>query len=282
MSFYTDPWLYNCTANPADTPAEQQEQRTIIAATQRALDYATSRNVTLVAALGNEHTDLGHPTVDPTSPDFPPGTAKTRTVDNSCIDLPTEGHNVVGVSALGPTTTKADYSNYGIEQTDVSAPGGYFRDGLGTPSYRSVSNFVLSAYPEALARADGVLDPDGTPNDPFVVRDCQQGVCAYYQYLQGTSMAAPHAAGVAALIVSQRGVPDFRQGGLFLPSAVTVAMLKVTATRHDCPTPRLKSYVDVGRPPDWNALCEGNRAVNGFYGSGIVDALAAVTGRPRL
>ena len=40
MSYYIDPWLYNCANYPADSPAEQQQQRTIIAATQRALDYA--------------------------------------------------------------------------------------------------------------------------------------------------------------------------------------------------------------------------------------------------
>jgi subtilisin family serine protease len=282
MSFYIDPWLYNCPGNPADSSAERQEQRTIVAATQRALDYATSHNVTLVAALGNDHTDLGRPTVDTVSPDFPPGTEKTRTIDNSCLDLPVEGNNVVGVSALGPSTAKADYSNYGIEQTDVSAPGGYFRDGFGTASYRAATNLVLSAYPEALARESGELDPDGTPNDPFVVRDCQHGVCAYYQYLQGTSMASPHAAGVAALVVSQWGVPDVRRGGRFLPPPATVAVLEATATKHDCPNPRLQSYVETGRPPDWNALCVGNRVVNGFYGHGIVDALGAVTGRPRL
>jgi lantibiotic leader peptide-processing serine protease len=38
MSYYIDPWLYNCTANPADTPEQQMEQQTIIEATQRALD----------------------------------------------------------------------------------------------------------------------------------------------------------------------------------------------------------------------------------------------------
>ena len=31
MSFYVDPWLYNCTDNPADSPEAQAEQRTIIA-----------------------------------------------------------------------------------------------------------------------------------------------------------------------------------------------------------------------------------------------------------
>lgn len=282
MSFFTDPWLYNCPDNPADTPAEQQEQRTIMAATQRALDYANSRNVTLVAALGNENTDLGHPTADSTSPDFPPGAEKTRSVDNSCLNLPTEGHNVVGVSALGPSTAKADFSNYGTEQIEVSAPGGFFRDGLGTPNYRSVSNLILSAYPESVARAVGDLDADGAPNNPFVVRDCQNGVCAYYQYLQGTSMAAPHAVGVAALVVSQYGVRDPRQPGLFFPAPQTAALLERTATRHDCPSPRLKSYADIGRDSSYDALCEGNRAFNGFYGYGIVDALGAVTGRPRL
>jgi subtilisin family serine protease len=40
MSFYVDPWLYNCTANPADSPTAQLEQRTIIEAMNRALDYA--------------------------------------------------------------------------------------------------------------------------------------------------------------------------------------------------------------------------------------------------
>ena len=43
MSFYIDPWLYNCTANPADSPAEQRDQKLIIEATQRAIDYARSQ-----------------------------------------------------------------------------------------------------------------------------------------------------------------------------------------------------------------------------------------------
>ena len=56
MSYFIDPWLFNCAANPADSPAEQAEQRTIIEATQRALDYARARGVTLVAARGQrEH-----------------------------------------------------------------------------------------------------------------------------------------------------------------------------------------------------------------------------------
>jgi subtilisin family serine protease len=276
MSFFTDPWLFNCASNPADSAAEQLEQRTIIEATQRALDYARSHGVTLVAAEGNEHTDIGYPTTDTISPDFPPNTAKTRTVDNSCKTMPTEGNGVIVVSAIGPSETKADYSNYGMEQTDVSAPGGYFRDFFGTPQFRQVTNLILSAYPVSVARADGVLNPDGTPNTPFVVRDCKGNTCAYYQYLQGTSMASPHAAGVAALIVSEFGKKDNAHGGLTLAPETVKRILKETATDHACPEPRLLDYTPVGRTPDFNAYCEGDEDYNGFYGSGIVDALNAV------
>ena len=79
MSFFIDPWLYNCRSNPADSPEEQLEQATIIDATQRALTYARDHGVTLVAALGNGHEDLGlEVKADLTSPDFPPGTERIR------------------------------------------------------------------------------------------------------------------------------------------------------------------------------------------------------------
>ncbi len=76
MSYFIDPWLFNCRANAADSPAEQLEQRTIIEGTQRALDYAHLHGVTLIAAAGNEHTNLAQVSTDSTSPDFPPGTSR--------------------------------------------------------------------------------------------------------------------------------------------------------------------------------------------------------------
>jgi hypothetical protein len=36
--------------------------------------------------------------------------------------------------------------------------------------------------------------------------------------------------------------------------------------------------VNVGRPASPDALCEGTTDFNGFYGHGIVDAWATVTG----
>ena len=102
MSFYTDPWLFNCLDNPADSPEQQAEQRVVRQATQRALNYALYRDVLPVAAMGNEATDLNNPTSDDTSPDYPLDAAYDRTVDNSCITVPTESRGVVGVTAARP------------------------------------------------------------------------------------------------------------------------------------------------------------------------------------
>ncbi len=82
---------------------------------------------------------------------------------------------MISVSALGPSGYKADYSNYGIEQTDFSTPGGWFRDYFGLPQNRRPEEEALQ----------------NPANVPFILKDCKGSTCAYYQYLQGTSMAAP-------------------------------------------------------------------------------------------
>jgi subtilisin family serine protease len=281
MSFYIDPWLYNCASNPADTPEQQAEQQTIIEATQRALSYARQLGVTLVAAEGNENTDLGRPQLDDTSPDYPPKTAHDRNVDNSCLNLPTEGEGVIGVTSAGPSGRKAFYSNYGTEQADVAAPGGDYFDFPGTEKTANPANEILAPYPKAVGIAAKDIDPvTGEPTNAFVVKDTQNGQTAYYQYLQGTSMATPHAVGVAALIVSEYGRPDRSQGGLTLSPDRVQKIMEKTATDTACPTPRLYHYdgLPAGREvPD--AYCEGGPKRNGFFGDGVVDALTAVQPR---
>jgi subtilisin family serine protease len=281
MSFFVDPWLYNCQNNPADSPEEQAQQRTIVTAMTRAMNYASRNGVTQVVALGNQHEDSGHPQPDATSPDFPAGAAKTRTVDNStCLTMPTEGPHTIGVSALGPSGAKADYSTYGTEQISVSAPGGFFRDYFGTPLFRTNENQILSTYPQHVGVAAGNIDAAGniTPQGEAlgVQKSCKaNGVCGYYQFLQGTSMASPHAAGVASLIVSQYG--KYSGGKVTMDPDKVQRVIEGTAFQTPCPVPPTVDYLDEGRDATYTATCEGTTAFNGFYGHGIVDAWSAVT-----
>ncbi len=283
MSYYIDPWLFNCADNPADKPADQLEQRTIVKATQRALDFAHKRGVTLISAAGNELIDYTKTNVDETSPDFPsvPGEKPyKRTVPASCASMPTEGDNVIPVSATGPSTRKSYYSSFGNGFIAVAAPGGDKVDAPdGKPDDR---RGIWAAYPERLAKERGELNSDGSPKVPNIIRSCVDGKCAYYQSIQGTSMASPHAVGVAALIVSKYGKKDHSNGGLTLNPRIVEGVLRATATTTPCPNPNTVEYVWY-RLTDgkWvkntsKQTCEGSKGRNGFFGNGIVDALNAV------
>ncbi len=50
-----------------------------------------------------------------------------------------------------------------------------------------------------------------------------------------------------------------------------------TATPHPCPTPPVLDYTNVGRDASYTATCVGTADENNIWGTGIVDALNAVT-----
>lgn len=136
--------------------------------------------------------------------------------ENNCDVVPAETQGVIGTSALGSRKEKAGYSNYGTGANDVSAPGGNGTTG-------DCTRTVLSTAPGGL-----------------------------YVCIQGTSMASPHAAGVAALIVSQYGTlgPD---GDVKMSPTKVEQYLQSTA-------------IDQGLP-----------GYDECFGNGRIDALRAVT-----
>ncbi|MEU6808608.1 S8 family serine peptidase [Streptomyces sp. NPDC046831] len=82
-------------------------------------------------------------------------------------------------------------------------------------------------------------------------------------YMAGTSMASPHVAAVAALIRSTHP---------HAPAAAVKALLYAEADAVACTDP-----YDIDSDGKVDAVCEGPKNHNGFYGWGMADALDAVT-----
>jgi subtilisin family serine protease len=139
---------------------------------------------------------------------------KPAPYDGNCRTVPAEAPGTIAVSSLGPDSEKAGYSSYGAGSIDVAAPGGNGTTG-------DCLNVVLSTFP-------------GNS----------------YGCIQGTSMASPHAAGVAALIVSQFGT--LKGADVVLAPSVVEKMLEATT-------------IDIGL-----------RGYDECFGVGRIDALRAV------
>ncbi|GAA2776317.1 S8 family peptidase [Saccharopolyspora taberi] len=142
----------------------------------------------------------------------------------NCATVPAGLEDVIGVSAVSPDQVKAGYSSYGLGVVDVAAPGGDVRTGC-----------VLSTVPGG-----------------------------GYDTACGTSMAAPHASGVAALLASRHPSAGPRE---------LAELLAQQAKPLGCP-----ADYDLNADTSQDALCRGFATYNGFYGHGLVDAYRAATG----
>jgi subtilisin family serine protease len=233
----TDPNDLFCHSVPDD--------QVVIRAVQRAARYALQNGVTLVAAAGNQGLDLSHP---------------PEPFENECMKVPAEIPGFITVSSVGRAGTKSvtpPISNYGVGVIDLAAPGGDPAQAPPPPQ-----NLILSTWPgkASLFSPTTFCDPIEVP---CPVPGASPGT-SYYRYGAGTTQAAAHVSGVAALVISRFGDLRNPKNGKVRPGRVA-ALLQQTANPVPCPP---------------IPTCQGGEAYNGWHGHGIVDALRAVTHQP--
>lgn len=145
----------------------------LLTAISHATIYATQKGTTVIASAGNDAVDFDH--------------------TGNWIAIPSMSAKVVSISATAPIgwaknpgnvflDNLSSYSNYGQSAIQFAAPGGDF-------IYPGNENCTVAGITRACWVFDMVLSasPGG------------------WRWAAGTSMAAPHASGIAALIVGQNG-----------------------------------------------------------------------------
>ena len=136
------------------------------------------------------------------------------------VGYPARYPNVIAVAATQWDESTTFYSNWG-QEIDIAAPGGNMR-----------------------VDQNGDGKPDGVLQNTILPGRAGNG----YLWFMGTSMAAPHVAGIAALVIG---------AGITRPEAVETVL------------------VDTARRPKPVSAASGRR-IDDHYGAGIADAAAAL------
>ncbi|MFA4888000.1 MAG: S8 family serine peptidase [Candidatus Omnitrophota bacterium] len=146
-----------------------------------AFHYAHDKGVVCVAAAGNDYSNVR---------------------ENAPANIDT----VIAVAATNQDDKKCDFSNFG-EKIDFAAPGGdsnVFMHSTEDYIMKGVDGDRINIISLRLSNSDYIF---GWPNSPYERGDAffptRRGESSRYYRLSGTSMSSPHAAAVAALLISK-------------------------------------------------------------------------------
>jgi subtilisin family serine protease len=274
-----------------------------------AVQYCRTRGVTIFAAAGNEHIRVdrvamnvagralsgvgrvssgldGIATASPgatsvtdlrgslEAPAGVPGVVMVSATNNGNDAAPADDPFGFGMH-VGARDQLAYYSSYG-PRVDLAAPGGARRFNL--PGWDGGDGNVLyGGWGSLGALADnGLVCRDSLQSSLFNFA-CFKADGAGFGWLQGTSMAAPNALGVAALVLSAK--PALRGNPAGLVSRLT------STARHD-----MTNWTGPDDPDNTSPTYDGRSCSTGYchldtfapigfvdaYGAGLVDAGTAV------
>lgn len=161
---------YKSLKNPSD--------RAALLAYEKAVAYALARGVVVVASSGTDGLDIGNPAVL---------AAQRGQPGDLQVHAPGGLPGVLTVSATNRDRARAFYSNYGWN-VDIAAPAGDFGPLWDRQHIADVRYMCLVTYPTNLPQ---------TPLSQWA------GLPKGYEWMIGTSLAAPKVAAAAALVIAQ-------------------------------------------------------------------------------